>query len=161
MGTSIAPEGTKGARIGVWRSTNSGATWRPITTQATPARWIDIAMPLGVTDNPTDQAVLATGPFCLRPLRRAKDVWISTRVDPNGANTLGVTAIGEVDGGGEMYAATGSGIYRSLDGGRTWQPFRDGLESMSFIGITAVPRDEGYTLYALSLGGVMWQCDLS
>ena len=161
MATSIPPEGSKAARIGVWRSTNSGATWRQITTQATPAGWVDIAMPLGVTDNPADQAVLATGPFCLRPLRRAKDVWISTRVDPSGANTLGVVAIGEVDGGGEMYAATGSGVYRSLDGGRTWQPFRDGLGSMSFIGITAVVRDDGYTLYALSLGGVMWKCDLT
>jgi len=151
---------SKGAHIAVWRSTNSGATWRQITTQATAARWVDIAMPIGVADQPADQAVLATGPFCLRPLRRAKDVWISTRVDPNGANTLGVVAIGEVDGGGELYAATGSGIYRSLDGGRTWQPFRDGLGSISFIGITAVPRNDGYTLYALSLGGVIWKCDL-
>lgn len=160
MGTAIPPEGSKGAHIAVWRSTNSGATWRQITTQATAARWVDIAMPIGVADQPADQAVLATGPFCLRPLRRAKDVWISTRVDPNGANTLGVVAIGEVDGGGELYAATGSGIYRSLDGGRTWQPFRDGLGSISFIGITAVPRNDGYTLYALSLGGVIWKCDL-
>jgi len=161
MGTSIPPEGGKGARIGVWRSTNSGATWRQITTQTTPARWIDIAMPLGVTENPADQAVLATGPFCLRPLRRAKDVWISTRVDPNGANTLAVAAIGEVDGGGQLFAATGSGIYRSLDGGRTWQPFRDGMGVTSFIGIAAMPKGEGYTLYALSLGGVLWKCDLS
>ncbi len=161
MGTSIPPEGGKGARIGVWRSTNSGATWRQITTQTTAARWIDIAMPLGVTDNPADQAVLATGPFCLRPLRRAKDVWISTRVDPNGANTLAVAAVGEVDGGGQLFAATGSGVYRSLDGGRTWQPFRDGMGVTSFIGIAAMPKGEGYTLYALSLGGVLWKCDLS
>ncbi|HHX45267.1 MAG TPA: hypothetical protein GX714_14955 [Chloroflexi bacterium] len=160
MGTSIPPEGGKGARIAVWRSTNSGATWRQITTQTTAARWIDIAMPLGVTEDPAEQAVLATGPFCLRPLRRAKDVWISTRVDPNGANTLGVVAIGEVDGGGQLYAATGSGIFRSLDGGRTWQPFRDGMDTTSFIGVTATASDAGYTLYALSLGGVLWACDL-
>lgn len=161
MGTSIPATGIKPARVALWRSTNGGESWRQVTSQVTLARWIDICLPLGVTDGVAEQAILATGPFCLRPLRRAKDVWISTQVDPGGANTLGVVALGEVDQGGLLFAATGSGIYRSVDGGRTWQPFMEGLPTGSFISIMARREGEHSVLYALSLGGMLWKCDLN
>jgi photosystem II stability/assembly factor-like uncharacterized protein len=160
MGTAIAAAEGKPARVALWRSTDAGETWRQVTSQTTNARWLDITMPMGVQEDVAQQAILATGPFCLRPLRRAKDVWISTRVDPEGANTLSVVAMGEIDSGGRVYAATGNGVYRSMDGGRTWQPFSEGLTVESFIAITAVPRDEGYTLYAMNLGGVVWRCEV-
>ncbi len=161
MGTSIPATGIKPARVALWRSSNGGESWRQVTSQTTLARWIDISLPLGVADGVAEQAILATGPFCLRPLRRAKDVWISTQVDPSGANTLGVVALGEVDQGGLLFAATGSGIYRSVDGGRTWQPFMAGLPSGSFISIIARRQGEHSVLFALSLGGTLWKCDLS
>ena len=147
-------------RVALWRSTNGGGTWRQITTQVTPARWVDIQMPNDVTENAAENAVLATGSYCLRPLRRAKDVWISTRVDPGEANTLAVAAIGSVDQGGVLFAATGGGIYRSTDGGRTWQPYSQGLGDDSFLSVIAVQGDEGFSLYALSLGGMIWRRDL-
>jgi photosystem II stability/assembly factor-like uncharacterized protein len=161
MGTASRSTPTKPARVALWRSTNGGGTWRQVTTQVTEARWVDIAMPLGVTENVAEQAVLATGPYCLRPLRRAKDVWISTQVDPSGANTLSVVALGEVDRGGILFSATGSGVYRSIDGGRTWHPFLDGLGSGSFISIAITRKDETNTLYAMSLGGSVWKRELS
>lgn len=160
MGTAIAATGNQQARVALWRSTNGGESWRQLTTQVTTARWMDIEMPLGVQEDVAAQAVVATGPFCLRPLRRAKDVWISTRVDPKGANALGVVVLGEIDQGGQLVAVTGNGIFRSIDGGRTWQEFSEGVTTPSCVSIVGRPRAEGYTLYALSLGGTVWKCDL-
>jgi photosystem II stability/assembly factor-like uncharacterized protein len=165
IGTSISGTGNRQARVALWRSTNGGADWRQVTTQTTSARWVDIAMPPDVDDNAgassAEQAVLATGPYCLRPLRRAKDVWISTRVDPDGANVLNVVVLGEIDQGGVLYAATGNGIYRSIDGGRTWQPFSGGLTVQSFIALVALQHEDKTSLCALSLGGLLWQRHLS
>jgi photosystem II stability/assembly factor-like uncharacterized protein len=163
MGTAIPATSTQQGRVALWRSTNGGETWKQVTTQVTQARWIDISLPVGVIEGAPEQAILATGPYCLRPLRKAKDVWISTRVDPNGANTLGVVALGQVDEGGQIYAATGNGVYRSIDGGRTWQPFGEGLRGSSFIGIAMVCAEgdaERAVLYALSLGGALWKREL-
>jgi len=160
MGTASRATPTKPARVALWRSTNGGATWRQVTTQVTTARWVDISLPIGVTEGAAEQAVLATGPYCLRPLRRAKDVWISTQVDLSGANALSVIAQGEVDRGGILFAATGSGVYRSIDGGRTWHAFSDGLGSGSFISLALVRRGEVDVLYAMSLGGSVWKRDL-
>ncbi|MHB0858922.1 MAG: WD40/YVTN/BNR-like repeat-containing protein [Anaerolineae bacterium] len=161
MGTSIPTVGAKEARVALWRSTNGGADWRQVTTQVTTARWIDIALPINVTETVAEQAVLATGPYCLRPLRRAKDVWISSRVQPQGANTLSVVAIGEIDEGGLLFAATGAGIYRSIDGGRTWQAFTNGVGTQSFINIVARAEGDTTRLYALTLGGSLWEYALS
>ncbi len=161
MGTAIPATAIKQARVALWRSSDGGNNWRQVTTQVTEARWIDIAMPTGVTENVAEQAVLATGPYCLRPLRRLKEVWISTRVDPQGANALSVIALGEVDRGGMLFAATGTGIYRSIDAGRTWQPFMEGMNTESFISIVAVREGDHYTLYALSLGGTLWKRELA
>ncbi|MFH1086416.1 MAG: hypothetical protein V1772_11735, partial [Chloroflexota bacterium] len=159
MGTAMAATSNKQARVALWRSTNGGESWRQLTTQTTEARWADIAMPTLPTA--AEQAVIATGPYCLRPLRRAKDVWISTTVDPSGANVLSVVALGEVDNGGTLLAATGSGIYRSMDGGRTWQPFSAGLSVESFISLAVRREGERDVLYALSLGGLVWKRVLS
>jgi len=164
MGTSIPPTSNQQGRVALWRSTNGGETWKQVTTQVTQARWIDISLPVGVKEGATEQAILATGPYCLRPLRKAKDVWISTRVDPSGANTLGVVAMGQVDEGGQIYAATGNGVYRSIDGGRTWQPFSEGLRGTSFIGIAmccAQGDESNAVLYTMSLGGTLWKRELS
>jgi hypothetical protein len=97
----------------------------------------------------------------LRPLRRAKDVWISTHVDPTGANALSVVALNEVDNNGLIFAATGAGIHRSIDGGRTWQKYSEGLLSSSFVSIVSAHEEEGDVLYALSLGGIIYRRALS
>jgi photosystem II stability/assembly factor-like uncharacterized protein len=160
MGTSIPATANAPARVALWRSRDGGSSWQLLTTQATDARWMDISMPLGVEEDVASQAVLATGAFCLRPLRRAKDVWISTRVDPKGANILSVVVLGEIDNGAMLFAATGNGVYRSIDSGRTWQLFSEGLAADSFISIAAVDSGQPKTLYALSLGGLVWKYTL-
>ncbi len=161
LGTHIPGTGNTPARVALWRSRDGGETWQQLTTQTTDARWVDIAMPIGVLDEVASQAVLATGAYCLRPLRRAKDVWISSRVDPKGANVLSVLAIGEIDHGAVLYAATGNGIFASIDSGRTWQPFSEGLGADSFISIIAAGNGQPEALYALSLGGIVWRYALN
>jgi photosystem II stability/assembly factor-like uncharacterized protein len=161
MGTAIAANASQQARVALWRSTNGGVNWRQVTTQVTTARWLNIALPLGVTERAVEQAIMATGPFCLRPLRRAKDVWISTRVDPSGTNALGVVALGEIDNGGLLYVATGNGVFRSIDGGRTWHAFLQPEEAQSFISLSATREDDHNILYALSLGGRIFRHTIS
>jgi photosystem II stability/assembly factor-like uncharacterized protein len=161
MGTSIASNASQQARVALWRSTNGGVNWRQVTTQVTTARWLDIALPLGVKERAVDQAIMATGPFCLRPLRRAKDVWISTRVDPSGTNALGVVALGEIDNGGLLYIATGNGVFRSIDGGRTWHAFLQPEEAQSFISLSTTHEGDHTVLYALGLGGRVFKHTVS
>lgn len=156
MGTAIPASPSQQARVALWRTTNGGANWRQVTTQVTTARWLEIALPVGVEQKAVEQAILATGPFCLRPLRRAKDVWISTRVDPSGTNALSVISIGEIDSGGTLYVATGNGVFRSIDGGRTWHAFLQPDEAQSFISL-ALAQNDGLVLYALSLGGRLYK----
>ncbi|NLV74598.1 MAG: hypothetical protein GXY52_07945 [Chloroflexi bacterium] len=157
MGTAIPATPVQQARVALWRTTNAGANWRQVTTQVTTARWLEISLPLGVTQHAIDQAVMTTGPFCLRPLRRAKDVWISTRVDPTGTNALSVVLIGEIDLGGKLYVGTGNGVFRSLDGGRTWHAFLQPDEAQSFISLTAAYEQGENVIYALSLGGRVYR----
>ncbi|MHB9033863.1 MAG: WD40/YVTN/BNR-like repeat-containing protein [Anaerolineae bacterium] len=157
MGTAISATSSQQARIALWRTTNSGTNWRQLTTQVTTARWLDITLPIGVRERVVDQAIMATGPFCLRPLRRAKDVWISTRVDPSGTNALSVVSIGEIDSGGTLFVGTGNGVFRSIDGGRTWHAFLQPDEAQSFISLTVTREETQYVLYALSLGGRIYR----
>ncbi|MGI6368065.1 MAG: WD40/YVTN/BNR-like repeat-containing protein [Anaerolineae bacterium] len=157
VGTAVAATRRTKGRVVLWRSRNKGRTWHQVTTQETESRWMDITMPLDATDNPADQAVVATGPFCLRPLRKAKDVWISTAVDPAGANVLSILATGEVDNGGVLYAATGNGVYRSNDGGRTWHSFSEGAEGKSFVSLALGRVGDEPAIYALSLGGLLYR----
>lgn len=161
MGTAIASNASQQARVAMWRSINGGVNWRQVTTQVTTARWLDIALPLGVSERAVEQAIMATGPFCLRPLRRAKDVWISTRVDPSGTNALGVVALGEIDNGGLLYVATGNGVFRSIDGGRTWHAFLQPEEAQSFISLSATHEGDHNVLYALGLGGRIFKHTIS
>jgi photosystem II stability/assembly factor-like uncharacterized protein len=72
-----------------------------------------------------------------------------------------VVSIGEIDRGGVLFAATGTGVFRSIDGGRTWHPFMEGLVSQSFISLALVSRENKNSLYALSLGGLLWRQELS
>ena len=123
-GTSVAATRRTKGRVVLWRSRNKGRTWHQVTTQETDSRWMDISMPADVTDKVADQAVVVTGPFCLRPLRKAKDVWISTAVDPSGANVLSVVAIGDVDDGGVLVAATGNGCIDRPMADVPGRPFR-------------------------------------
>jgi len=70
---------------------------------------------------------------------------------------LSVVALGAPDDDGLLYAATGNGIYRSSDGGRTWQAYSEGAEGKSFVSLALHQDGQATTLYALSLGGLLFR----
>jgi hypothetical protein len=75
-------------------------------------------------------------------------------VDPSGANVLSVVAD---DQGEAVFAATGSGVFRSRDGGHAWEPYSDGLAPGTYLSLALVSGPAGRLLYALSLGGNLWR----
>jgi hypothetical protein len=150
MGTAIPASGGSEARVGVWLSTDAGAAWRLATPQPTSARWADIAMSAGAPGEPLPQALVAAGPYVLRPMQTLDGGWESAIVDPAGANVLSVVSAGE----GEFYAATTTGVFKSNGGGRAWRPFVEGLPSRPTSPRGGAAREKR-CLYALSLGGVV------
>jgi len=156
MGTAIPASDGVEARVGVWLSTDAGAAWRLAPTQPTSARWADIAMSAGAPGEPLPQALVAAGPYVLRPMQTLDGGWESAIVDPAGANVLSVVSAGE----GEFYAATTTGVFKSNGGGRAWRPFVEGLPEQTYVGLAAAQRGEKRCLYALSLGGVVWAREL-
>jgi photosystem II stability/assembly factor-like uncharacterized protein len=160
MGTAIPAEARKPARVAAWRSADGGATWQPIVTETTSAGWLDIAMSSGTQGDPTVQAVLATGPYLLCPPQSDGHRWTSTKVDPSGANVLSVVRTGRIDQGEQLFAATGNGVFRSVDGGHTWNSFMDGLDPRTFMSLALTSCGGKHSLYALSLGGTVWRREL-
>ncbi|RPJ43351.1 MAG: hypothetical protein EHM21_11665, partial [Chloroflexi bacterium] len=92
MGAAVPASIHRPAHIDVWRSTDSGATWRQVAAQPTSAGWLDIAMPSGMHQDPTARAILATGQHLLYPSQSEGSAWVPTLVDPSGANVLSVVA---------------------------------------------------------------------
>lgn len=160
LGTFMAPGARQPGRVVVWRSTDGGATWRQIATQTTSAGWLDIAMASGIHGDPSAQALLATGPHLLHRAEHDGQSWTSTTVDPSGANILSLARAGKNDHSEVAFAATGNGVYRSIDGGRSWESFMEGLESRTYMSLALVPGEQSPSLYALSLGGVIWKRQL-
>jgi len=150
----------KPTRLTLWRSADAGATWHQIAVQATSVGSLDIAIPSGVRQDPAARAILATGPHVLCPPQSGGGTWIPVTVDPSGANVLSVVTAGEADHSQSVFAATGGGVFHSADGGRSWEPFMEGLDPRTFTSLALVSGPEKHSLYALSLGGIVWRRDI-
>ena len=99
---------------GVWKTTNAGTTWTPIFD---------------------DQGSYSIGVVALDP-SRPETVWVGT-----GENVSG------------RHVGYGDGVYRSLDGGRSWKKL--GLEESGHIGSISIdPRDSNTVLVAAQ--GLQW-----
>jgi len=160
MGAAV-PASIRGpAHIAVWRSTDAGATWRQVAAQPTSAGWLDIAMPSGMHQDPAARAILATGQHLLYPSQSEGSAWVPTTVDPSGANILSVVTAGLTDQGESVFAATGSGVFRSSDGGHSWEPYMEGFDPRTFLSLALVSSPEKHLLYAMSLGGIIWRREL-
>jgi photosystem II stability/assembly factor-like uncharacterized protein len=160
MATALSSPNEEQTSIAVWHSTDGGETWRQITTHNTPAPWVDIVIPSGVVDNPLDQAIVVAGPYCLRPLRQGDGIWVSTTIDPSGANALSVVAAGDLERGGVLYAATAAGVFSSSDGGQIWRCIGQEMAGQVFTSLAIAYVDNKSYLYALSLGGVLYRRSL-
>ncbi|MFW6198510.1 MAG: VPS10 domain-containing protein, partial [Acidobacteriota bacterium] len=99
---------------GVWKTTNAGVTWTPIFD---------------------DQVSYSIGDVALDP-SNPEIVWVGT-----GENVSG------------RHVAWGDGVYRSLDGGRTWE--RMGLPESEHIGKIIVHPDDGEVVF-VAAEGPLW-----
>ncbi|HIQ06332.1 MAG TPA: hypothetical protein EYH31_11725 [Anaerolineae bacterium] len=137
-------------RISIWRSEDAGHHWQRVAFQPTTAVWLDAVMLQAPGRQPYDQAVFVTGPYCLRPLGRSKNVWVAGVVSPEGVNVLGIAQHPQ---SGRLYAATAAGMYHSDDQGRTWMLTDPAVAERSFVDVVAAPAG----VYALGLGGMIWK----
>ena len=162
LGTASEVGWRKQPTIHIWRSADEGRTWHKILDQHTAATWLDAVLPPAPGRKPYDGAYFATDTQCLRPLHAGRDVWVGTQVTPEGPNILSLALDGDPGRGGVLYAATSGGIFRSQDGGRTWQLMDSGTNAGSYVSLALGPGErDGRALYALELGGSLWRLSLS
>jgi len=96
---------------GVWKTTNAGTTWQPIFDH---------------------QNVYSIGDVAIDPTN-PETVWVGT-----GENVSG------------RHVAWGDGVYKSLDGGKTW--VHKGLNNSEHIGKILIDPRDGQTVYVASEG---------
>jgi len=133
-----------------------------VLDQHTSAMWLDAVLPPAPGRKPYDGAYFATETQCLRPLRGGHDVWVGTQVTVEAPNILGLAMDGDPGKSGVLYAATSGGVYRSQDGGRTWQAVNGETSSGSYVSVAIGPDGQGArALYALELGGTLWRWPLA
>jgi hypothetical protein len=60
---------------------------------------------------------------------------------------------------GTLYAGTWYGVFRSVDGGRDWHPFSEGLSPYAALGLDV--SADGRWLYAGTDGGGVYEADLT
>ncbi len=97
----------------------------------------------------------------LSPLAAAAqtNVWISN--GPGGRDEVTSLAIDPANSS-VLFAGTGSGVYKSVDGGASWAAASSGLPPAGVSGLAMDPHDSsrlyawGYTLYVSTNGGGSW-----
>jgi photosystem II stability/assembly factor-like uncharacterized protein len=162
LGTATEVGWRKQPTVHIWRSTDEGRTWRKILDQHTSATWLDAVLPPAPGRKPYDGAYFATETQCLRPLQGGHDVWVGTQMTADAPNVLALAMDGDPNDGGALYSATSSGIFRSRDGGRTWEMINGEANPGSYVSVAIGPGDDGRRdLYALELGGRLWRLPLS
>lgn len=162
LGTAAEVGWRKQPTVHVWRSTDDGRTWRRVLDQHTSAAWLDAVLPPAPARKPYDGAFFATDTQCLRPLQGGRDVWVGTQMNTDAPNVLALAVEGDPNHGGALYSATSGGVFRSQDGGRTWQLINNDANSGSFVSIAVGNDDRGRrALYALELGGRLWRLPLT
>jgi len=57
-----------------------------------------------------------------------------------------------------VYAASGAGLFRSDDGGQTWNAANQGMDAPSALAIALDPRQPQH-LYAATMSGTLYETD--
>ncbi len=161
LGTTADVGWRKQPTVHIWRSSDEGRSWRKVLDQHTSATWLDAVLPPAPGRKLYDAAFFATETQCLHPLHGGRDVWVGTQVTAEAPNVLALAMDGDPEHGGSLFAATSGGVYRSSDGGRTWQRINSEENAGSYVSVAVGPAGEGRrALYALELGGRLWRLPL-
>lgn len=134
----------------VYRSPNGGANWANVSPGAPPGEcWVDEVRDVAVDLNSDVYAATDSG-----LMRRSGSLW--TRLTGLPTDDLTALALDTSTSPSTIYVGTGGeGVFVSEDGGGTWTPFSEGLESRS-ITTLAIGTDYAKILYAGTAYGGTW-----
>ena len=152
---------------GLQRSTDGGTGWTQVLTQAVTA----LAVSPAFGASRTLYAGVRADPVAAGELYRSTDggdSWqrLDTGIPPTvGGEPLALSALifahdGSVLAGVYYGVEEGAGaVYRSVDGGDTWQPVGSGLDATSVLALTTAPVGS-MAFYAGTEGG-LWQIEVA
>ena len=116
----VVPVGSSDSKR-IFHSADLGETWTEITPTS---KSLFMRFPSGIKISIAEEALLVTGiaNFCSTDRGQT---WTSLGVDPNSfmVSRFPVVAVDERT----FYKAGGFGIHRTVDGGKSWHPFMDGI----------------------------------
>jgi photosystem II stability/assembly factor-like uncharacterized protein len=133
------------------RSTDRGATWRPVTATELPA-----------TSEPRTLMALPGGIFLLNTVSgtfRSADNGVTWQPLEGALSSGGVARFLPIRGPsarGDVLAATGYGLFASEDGGALWQPLGAGLPPNSTIASVLTHPERPGLIYILSDNRIPW-----
>ena len=139
----VVPVGSSDSKR-IFRSTDLGGTWTEITpTSKSPF----MRLPSGINISVAGETLLVTGATNFYSTDRGQ-TWTSLGVDPNSfmVSRFPVVAIDERT----FYKAGGFGIHRTVDGGKSWHPFMDGIVGTRILNLVVFNN----RLYAHTTSGV-------
>ena len=116
----VVPVGSSDSKR-IFHSADLGETWTEITPTS---KSLFMRFPSGIKISIAEEALLVTGIANFYSTDRGQ-TWTSLGVDPNSfmVSRFPVVAVDERT----FYKAGGFGIHRTVDGGKSWHPFMDGI----------------------------------
>ena len=128
----------------IFHSTDLGETWTEITPKG---KSLFMGLPSGIKISVVGEALLVTGTANFYSTDRGQ-TWTSLGVDPNSfmVSRFPVVAVDE----NAFYKAGGFGIHRTVDGGKSWHPFMDGIVGTRILNLVVFNS----RLYAHTTSGV-------
>lgn len=131
---------------GIYKSTNRGESW----FRAGPAIIIGVRS-MAIDPTQTRNLYIAAG-------RLYKSTDAGANWFPTGLTELSIeTVVVDPNNGNTVYAGNRNGVFKSTDGGQTWEPRNQGLTNTT-INHLAVARDSG-RIYAATGGAGVWFSD--
>jgi photosystem II stability/assembly factor-like uncharacterized protein len=153
---TVRPAESEGEwQLALWRSTDDGASWS-CWLERTGPRALALLVP---PSHPRDGALLVSvGDRLMRPNPRMEEIvrgqrrphWREVWSAPDGALITSLIVVPESD----LFAATTRGVYRSVNGGDSFEPCSEGLEPGPIVSLALAPDG---ALLALQLGGTVWE----
>lgn len=152
-----------GSTLGVYRSTDSGATWSPrnTTVNMTNAQgWYDLAL----AADPTDADRILTGGVGLRISTDAGATYTGVPTSNGSATTPHVdfhAMVWEPGSTTDLWVANDGGPWRSTDGGATWASRREGLVTYQYYDICVAQTNPHGTWGGMQDSGISGRLDSS